>query len=61
MTIVKPKKKLCPLKANRGPQDKCDEFECAWWVIGYTEEGNQIQCCAMEFIAMKTGSGQYRV
>jgi len=57
-------KRLCPLTFSkpRGESNYCEENStCAWWVKGYTTEKLPIECCAMEFIALKGDDGLYRV
>ena len=48
--------KLCPLCMGT-----CGGTDCAWWVSGYTTERIKIECCALEYIAMKNSEGYYRV
>lgn len=61
--------KICPLMTRRGNRDDdfledliiCQEGRCAFWISGYTTEKRNIQCCAIEFLALKNEEGLYRV
>ena len=64
--------KLCPLKFNNVTLDKdgyafsedscfCERIRCAWWINGWTIENLPIECCALEYMAMKNSEGKYLV